>query len=330
MNLDFLYIAVSWVLLRWHQLFTATGMPSDNGWTWTLSIMFLVITARLLLFRLFLKQVHHQRNMQKIQPKIQKLREKYKDDRQELNRQTMTLQQSEGLNPLAGCLPMFLQIPIFIGLYHVLRHISNSNRLCNTTGGHSKLLQLYTFTGQQNGETCSAARAHIFSSPLAASFHDTGSIIRGLGGDPSSTRILLVILLIISAVATFGTQLLVRANATTPPERTAATVQKLMLYLIPVSTLASGLLFNFPLGVLLYWFTSNLWTLGQQAYIIRFHTPTDNADGPVGYNGPPPTRGGDDSRAPSRQQHVPQLGQHPVRPGRPRQGQRRNRAKKHR
>jgi YidC/Oxa1 family membrane protein insertase len=74
MNLDFLYIAVSWVLLRWHQLFTAACIPSDNGWTWTLSIMFLVITARLLLFRPFLKQVHYQRNIQKIQPKIQKLR----------------------------------------------------------------------------------------------------------------------------------------------------------------------------------------------------------------------------------------------------------------
>ena len=279
MNLDFLYTPVAWVLLRWHQLFTAIGMPSDNGWTWVLSIAFLVITARLLLFRLFVKQVHYQRNMQKIQPKIQKLREKYKDDKPELNRQMMAMQQSEGFNPLAGCLPMFLQIPVFIGLYHVLRHISNSQRLCNATGtrgANSKLLELYTFTGGQSGETCSAARAHIFNAPLAASFRDSGTIIRGLGGDPSSTRILLVILLIVSAGATFGTQLLVRANATTPPEGTAATVQKFMLYLIPVGTLASGLLFNFPLGVLLYWFTSNLWTLGQQAYIIRFHPPTDD------------------------------------------------------
>jgi YidC/Oxa1 family membrane protein insertase len=71
-----------------------------------------------------------------------------------------------------------------------------------------------------------------------------------------------------------ATQLLVRASATVPPEGTAATVQKLMLYVIPVGVLASGLLFNFPLGVLLYWFTSNLWTLGQQAYIGRFHPHT--------------------------------------------------------
>ncbi|WP_375498027.1 membrane protein insertase YidC [uncultured Jatrophihabitans sp.] len=274
--LNFLYTAVSWVLLRWHDLFNAIGVGAN--WAWALSIVFLVITARLLLFRLFVKQVHYQRNMQKIQPKIQKLREKHKGDKAALNREMMALQQSEGFNPLAGCLPMFLQIPVFIGLYHVLRHISNSNRLCNATtlkGSNSKLLELYTFSGGQKGETCDAARAHIFNAPLAASFRDSSSIIRGLGGDPSSTKILLVILLIISASATFATQLLVRANATTPAEGTAATVQKLMLYLIPVGTLASGLLFNFPLGVLLYWFTSNLWTLGQQGYIIRFHPPAD-------------------------------------------------------
>ena len=297
MNLNFLYTAVSWVLLRWHQLFTAIGMPSDNGWTWTLSIVFLVITARLLLFRLFVKQVHYQRNMQKIQPKIQKLREKHKNDRAELNREMMALQQSEGFNPLAGCLPMFLQIPVFIGLYHVLRHIS------------------------------STSQSHIFGSPLAASFHDKSSEIIGLGGDPSSTRILLVILLIISAGATFATQLLVRANATTPPEGTAATVQKLMLYLIPVGTLASGLLFNFPLGVLLYWFTSNLWTLGQQAYIIRFHPPTDDdKDVPAGPTGPPPVNGS--SRPHDRRQHTPRVGQPPRGAARSRPAQRRNKAKR--
>ncbi|MBN9619189.1 MAG: membrane protein insertase YidC, partial [Actinobacteria bacterium] len=122
--LDFLYVAVSWVLLRWHDLFTALGLSQSRGWGWALSIIFLVIAARLLLFRLFVKQVHYTRNMQKMQPKIQKLREKHKNDRAELNRQMMKLQQEEGFNPLSGCLPMFLQIPVFIGLFHVLRHLS--------------------------------------------------------------------------------------------------------------------------------------------------------------------------------------------------------------
>ena len=288
--LNFLYTAVSWVMLRWHDLFTAIGFSDSSGWGWTLSIIFLVITARVLLFRLFIKQVHYTRNMQKMQPKIQKLREKYKNDRAELNRQMMALQQEEGFNPLSGCLPMVLQIPVFIGLFHTLRHLSNSVTLCqqlDRTGAISskaeRLLNLYSFSGGAHGETCNAAQARILGAPLAASFHDSSHKIHLLGGDVSNSRWVLIILLLVSAGATFCTQLLARANATTTPEGTAATVQRLMLYVIPLGVLGSGLLFNFPLGVLLYWFTSNLWTLGQQAYIIRFHPPEEErAAVPVG------------------------------------------------
>jgi YidC/Oxa1 family membrane protein insertase len=274
--LNFLYVAVSWVMLRWHDLFDAIGAGSN--WSWALSIVFLVITARLLLFRLFIKQVHYTRNMQRMQPKIQKLREKHKDDRAELNRQMMKLQQDEGFNPLSGCLPMFLQIPVFLGLYHVLRHLSNSNALCQGKTNND-LLTLYTFS---RGETCQASDAQIFNTPLAASFRDSGDVIRQLHGDPSSARWVLVILLVISAAATLATQLLVRASATTTPEGTAATVQRLMMWIIPIGVLVSGLLFSFPLGVLLYWFTSNLWTLAQQAYIVRFHPPVVEEEKPVG------------------------------------------------
>ena len=281
--LDFLYVAVSWVMLRWHDLFHAIGVGTN--WAWVLSVVFLVITARLALFRLFIKQVHYTRNMQKMQPKIQKLREKYKDDRAELNRQMMKLQQEEGFNPLSGCLPMFLQIPVFLGLYHVLRHLSNVNSTCQRLANglpipkSDHLLSLYTFS---KSETCDASRAQMFKAPLAASFHDSSSKIHELLGDPTSTRWVLLVLLVISSAATLATQLLVRANATTVPEGTAATIQRLMMWIIPLGVLASGLLFNFPLGVLLYWFTSNIWTLAQQAYIIRYHPPTDEPAKPVG------------------------------------------------
>lgn len=279
--LNFLYVAVSWVLLRWHQLLGAIGLDPNSGLTWALSIVLLVVTARLLLFRMFVKQVHYQRNMQKMQPKMQKLREKYKNDRAELNRQMMKFQQEEGFNPLAGCLPMFLQIPVFLGLYHVLRHLSNSVTRCNS---HStdKILQIYTFT---RSETCSAAKAKLFGAPLAASFRDNAAQLAKLGGEIATTRWVILPLLLISAAATFATQLMVRANATVAPEGTAATIQRVMLYIIPVGVLISGLLFNFPLGVLLYWFTSNLWTLAQQAYIIRFHPPTDEPEKPAGQVG---------------------------------------------
>jgi YidC/Oxa1 family membrane protein insertase len=282
-HLDFLYIAVSWVLLRWHDLFTLLGLSQSSGVGWALSIIFLVITARLLLFRLFVRQVHYQRNMQRIQPKMQKIREKYKNDRAEMNRQMMALQQEEGFNPLTGCLPMFLQIPVFLGLFHVLRHLSNSVVLCRN-GSNAAILSKYTFS---RSETCHASQAQIFHTPLAASFRDANSTISQLGSsNPTVAHVVLVILLLISAAATLATQLLVRSNAVVQPEGQAATIQRLMLYLIPVGVLISGLLFNFPLGVLLYWFTSNLWTLGQQAYIIRFHPPAEEpAKQPVGQLG---------------------------------------------
>jgi len=186
----------------------------------------------------------------------------------------MKLQQEEGFNPVAGCLPMLLQIPIFISLFHVLRHLSNSVSL---SSGNPKLT-LYTFT---EDETFSAARAHLFSAPLAASLRDNAHKIEEvLKGDLSSTRIVTLVLVLVSAAATYLTQILVRRGQPTEPVGTAATVQKLMLYFIPVSVLFSGLIF--PLGVLLYWFTSNVWTLGQQFYINKFHPHVAPEAAPVG------------------------------------------------
>src|SRR5437763_11311083 len=174
--LDFLYTAVSWVLLRWYQLFTALGMSETSGLTWSLSIIMLVVTARLLMFRFFIKQVHYQRRMQEMQPKIRKLQEKHKGDRAALNREMMALQQAEGFNPISGCLPMFLQIPVFIALFHVLKHMSNSVHL--KPGAHG--LTLYWFTEQQ---TIAAAHARLFGAPLAASLHDSALKIHDLQGD---------------------------------------------------------------------------------------------------------------------------------------------------
>jgi YidC/Oxa1 family membrane protein insertase len=260
--LDPLYTAVSWVLLRWYQLFTLLGMDKQGGLTWALSIVMLVVTARLLMFRFFVKQVHYQRRMQEMQPKIKKLQEKHKGDKATLQREMMALQQAEGFNPISGCLPMFLQIPVFIALFHVLKHMSNSIGLPLSAPG----LRLYGFTAQQ---TYDASHAKLFNAPLAASLHESASKILALGGDVSATRTVTIVLVIVSAAATLVTQRAVIANAPAPAEGQAAMIQKLMLVGIPISVVFSG--FIFPLGVLLYWFTSNLWTMGQQFYIHRFH-----------------------------------------------------------
>jgi len=200
MSLDFLYTGVSWVLLRWYQLFTLLGLSEGSGLDWFLSIVFLVITARLALFRFFLKQVHYQRNMQAMQPRLRAIRESHKDDRQALQREMLRLQQEEGFNPLAGCLPMLLQIPIFISLFHVLRHVSNSASLCHPIQVQNATLSLYGFTATQ---TCSAADAKLFGAPLAGSLTDSRHTIEStFGGSYTSTLIVTIIVVIISAAAT--------------------------------------------------------------------------------------------------------------------------------
>ena len=292
--LDFLYTAVSWVLLRWYQLFTALGMNEKSGLTWALSIIMLVVTARLVMFRFFIKQVHYQRRMQEMQPKIKKLQEKHKGDRAALNREMMALQQSEGFNPISGCLPMFLQIPVFIALFHVLKHMSNSVNLKSGDRG----LTLYGFTEQQ---TKDAAAAKLFGAPLAANLRDSMGKILLLGGHVTATRLTIVLLVLISAAATFITQRAVIANQTTPPEGQAAMIQKLMQVGIPLSVLFSGVFF--PLGVLLYWFTSNIWTMLQQFYIFRFHPHTPGV--------PVPSAA---ATAETAKALAPKVGQKPVRP----------------
>lgn len=279
--LNFLYTAVSWVLLLWHHLLNSLGMDPAGGLNWGLSIVLLIVTARLLLFRLFVKQVKYQRQMQLLQPEMKKIKDKYKNDRAAQQRELMKLQQDHGFNPLAGCLPMFLQWPIFLGLYHVLRHLANSVSLCEqwhagATAGSK--LTLYTFNPT---ETCHAAQAKLFGAPLAGRIMDSTKQITELGGHRGSMSLVIIVLVLISASATFTTQLLVRRGNPVQAEGTAGLVQRFMLYVIPLGTLGSGLFF--PIGVLVYWFANNTWTASQQLYINKYHPHEAMAPaGPVG------------------------------------------------
>src|SRR5215467_15850593 len=123
-----IYTAISWILLRWHQVWAAvlpgSGHWLGTDWPWILSIVFLVITVRVILFPIFVKQIRSQRAMQALQPKLKELQTKHKGDQQTLREEMMKLYQTEKVNPLMGCLPMFLQIPVFLGLFHVLRYIN--------------------------------------------------------------------------------------------------------------------------------------------------------------------------------------------------------------
>jgi YidC/Oxa1 family membrane protein insertase len=261
--LDWMYTAIAWVMKQWHALFS-TFLPPDGGITWALAIVFLVITIRVLLFRLFVKQVKSQRAMQEIQPEIQKLRKQYGADKQGFSQAMMALQKERGVNPLAGCLPLLPQIPVFIALFHVLRRIAPGKE------------GLYSW---DDTLTDQAASAKLFGAPISASFNMDGAKERAILAltDDSYTNIRIVAfaLIVIMCATTFFTQKQIQKRSG-PVEGQAAMVQKLLLYGMPISLFVSG--FFFPIGVLLYWFTNNLWTLGQQFYILKKLPPPGSPD----------------------------------------------------
>ena len=260
--LDWLYTAISFVMKEWHALWS-TFLDPAGGITWALAIISLVVTIRLILFPLFVKQVKSQRAMQELQPEIAKLRKQYGSDRQGMSQAMMALQKERGVNPLAGCLPILPQIPVFISLFHVLR------RLAPGVPG------LY---GWSDELTDQAARAQLFGAPISASFNMVGAKQEAILGIPGVTyaniRVVAMVLIVIMCVTTFFTQKQIMKRSG-PVEGQAATVQRLMLYGMPLSLLVSG--FFFPIGVLLYWFTNNLWTLGQQFFILRKMPPPGSA-----------------------------------------------------
>src|SRR5215217_8632320 len=160
--MDFIYTAISWILLKWHTLWDAI-LPGKavlgTNWEWILSVVFLVITVRIVLFPIVVKQIKSQRAMQALQPKIKELQAKHKGDRESMQKELMELYRSEKANPLMGCLPMFLQIPVFLGLFHVLKRLK--------PGRTEDAQTLYGWTADQFK---SAADATLFNAPLPAHF----------------------------------------------------------------------------------------------------------------------------------------------------------------
>ena len=260
---EWLYTAISWVLKMWHSLFS-TFLDPAAGLTWALSIVFLVITVRILLFRLFVKQVRSQRAMQELQPEIAKLKKQYGSDRQGMAQAMSALQKERGVNPLAGCLPILPQIPVFIGLLHVLRRLR--------PGAQGLYGWDATLTDQ-------AASAQVFGAPISSAFImpggvKTDSILDLPGVELSTIRIVTTILIVVMCLTTFFTQKQIMSRSG-PVEGQAALIQKLLLYGMPIGLFVSS--FFFPLGVLMYWFVNNLWTLGQQFYILRKLPPPGSA-----------------------------------------------------
>jgi YidC/Oxa1 family membrane protein insertase len=246
-----LYYVISAVLLAWHWFFSLFLDP-HGGLSWALSIIGLTLVIRAALIPLFVKQIKSSRNMQLIQPKVRELQKKYGHDRQKLAEETMKLYKEAGTNPFASCLPILLQMPIFFALF---RMISQATK---TETAHGFL-------------TVDKAKEFGFSDifgrlPINGTFWQN----RTWGTDPDALVMIVAAILVLAMTATTFTtqrQLMAKnmpADALSGPY---AQQQKMLLYILPVAFGLGGV--AFPIGVLLYWTTSNLWTMGQQFYVIR-------------------------------------------------------------
>ena len=240
-----LYFVTSAILVGWHWVFEHAFGP-DSGWTWALSIVGLTLTIRFALIPLFVKQIKTSRNMQLVQPQVKELQKKYGHDRERLAQETMKLYQETGTNPFASCLPLLLQMPIFLALF----------RLVDSAAKQGSDYEKFALTSELSA---SLERAVFLGARIAETF------ISGDGG----VRALAAVLVLAMTATTFLTQRqLMRKNmpadALTGPY---AQQQKVLLYVLPLAFGFGGIFF--PIGVLLYWTTSNLWTMAQQFYVIR-------------------------------------------------------------
>ncbi len=254
------------VLVAWHAILTFAGLPPAAGITWVLSIVGLVIVVRAALIPLFVKQIKSQRKMMEIAPELRKVQEKYRGkkdqlSREAMSRETMALYKKHGTTPVSSCLPLLVQMPIFFSLYSTLSSIKT-----NAVAGRGGVGFL---TPELTKEFYDAK---LFDS---ASLHT--NMVEAWQAGETTTVVILVILVILMIVSQFFTQLQIISKNLSPEAKTgqAYQMQKIMLYVLPLAFIFSGVFF--PLGVVVYWFVSNIWTMVQQFIVIR-EMPTPGSD----------------------------------------------------
>jgi YidC/Oxa1 family membrane protein insertase len=266
--LNYLYEAVGWVFTHIYDVLKP-AFGATSGWTWFFSIAILVILMRLLIVPLFIKQMHTTRAMSSLQPQMAALRKKYKNDRQTLNQETMKLYQEAGVNPLMGCLPFVLQLPLFFGLFSVLRAIAEYS------GGTPKY-------GLPKSMVVAGTHAKILGASIADKVLFTGT-----AHVPLHAKLVILGFVAVSMATTFLTIRQSQKRGMMPaatPDNPMAASQKYMTYIMPLFAL-TGL--YWPFGLVLYWVTTNVWTMGQQYILGRRYPYTPPA--PAGDAGATPS-----------------------------------------
>jgi YidC/Oxa1 family membrane protein insertase len=192
----------------------------DNaGLSWGMSIVALTVCTRAILIPLTYKQLKGMRAMQALQPQIKELQEKYKNDKQRMQQEMMRFYKENKVNPLASCIPLVAQLPVFITLFYTLRHELPTDIGCGAAG-------------------CTEGQASfLFVNDLTSKAH-------------GAELIALIVLYV-------GTQLASGFFMSVTADKS----QRMMMFILPLVFVPFVL--NFPAGLIVYWITTNLWTIGQ-------------------------------------------------------------------
>jgi YidC/Oxa1 family membrane protein insertase len=247
------------ILVGWHTLLTSIGLPAGAGITWVLAVVGLTLVIRAALIPIFVRQIKSQRRMLEVAPQLKKIQDKYKGKRDQfsreaMSRETMALYKKTGTNPLASCLPLLLQMPIFFALFSVLNDASRN---------HGAGVGLLNATLAQQ-----FANAEFLGAPLSESMSTATN---------SNVIVIAIIMIVLMSASQFITQLQIMAKNQSPEMKASPMYkqQRILLYVLPLVFAFSG--FAFPLGVMFYWLTSNFWTMGQQFIVIR-NMPTPGSE----------------------------------------------------
>jgi YidC/Oxa1 family membrane protein insertase len=205
------------------------------GASWGLSIILLTIVVRAALLPLAVKQFRSMQSLQRIAPHLKILQEKYKDDKQRLQQETMKFYQEHKVNPFASCLPLVAQLPVFLSLFYMLRKDLRHD-ICPTINPPSRV----------NPVPCGQTPESQFWFIHDITDKATGSV--------------LIVLLILYVGSQLVSSLLMMTA-------TADQNQKIIMLVLPF--LFVGFIFRFPAGLILYWITTNIWTIGQQQFLRR-------------------------------------------------------------
>jgi YidC/Oxa1 family membrane protein insertase len=205
------------------------------------AIVVLTFITRAAIIPLSVRQIRSMREMSAIQPQLKEIQEKYKDDRERLQRESMALFQEHGVNPFSSCLPLLLQLPVFMSLFYLLRSTDFKDEVAAA--------------GQQSW---------LFIDNLTEKAHGSELII------------LLVLYL--------GTSVIAGLIMT---GRNAGAQQRMISLGLPI--VFTPIMIGFPAGLLLYWISTNVWTMGQQS-VVKIFFPPDEVPTPeeVQASKPPP------------------------------------------